>query len=592
MADPPAMRVLQGLGVSPGIAVGRAVCIETRAMEVYRFPLTEDEVPAEVERFQAAVRLAREEIQRIRDKVRGQLAEELGAIFEAHILFLADPSFVGGIVRRIEGDHVNAEWAVHRTAEELAEQFEAIEDEYLRERQEDLRDVAHQLLRSLQGLSHHDLSEIEGEMVVVADELTPSYALRLGRAGALGFAMASGGRTSHTAIIARSLHLPAIVGLPELGELVTDEVPLILDGESGSVVLHPTEEVLADYRQRQRQLARREEESLATSAMPATTADGVAVHLMANIDLPEEIADAVRFGATGIGLYRSEFLYIERSPELPGEEEHLALYRRLAEAAAPHPAIIRTYDLGGRKLAQELLRTREENPVLGLRGIRLTLALPHLFKTQLRALFRASLYGEVWVMVPMVSTLEEVRRFRAFCREVAEELAGEGLPVAREPRLGIMIEVPGAALLADRLAREVDFFSIGTNDLIQYALAVDRNNEHVASLYQPLHPGLLRMLRWVAVSAREAGIEVSVCGEMASEPRLAALLLGLGLRRLSMSPRSIPAIKTLLRDLAVADLTRLADGCLSLGTAEEVEARLAGFLADHRVVAAGAQEPR
>jgi len=415
-------------------------------------------------------------------------------------------------------------------------------------------------------------------VVVVADELTPSYALRLGRAGVLGFAIASGGRTSHTAIIARSLHLPAIAGLPDLGGLVTDQDPVILDGQTGAVVLHPSAEVLADYRARQRTLARHEEESLATRALPACTADGVAVHLMANIDLPEEIEDARRFGAAGVGLYRSEFLYIERSPELPGEEEHLALYRRLAEAAAPHPAIIRTYDLGGRKLARELLHSREENPVLGLRGIRLTLALPQMFKTQLRALFRAGLYGEVWVMVPMVSSLDEVRSFRAFCREVVGELESEGLPFARDLRLGIMIEVPGAALIADLLAREVDFFSIGTNDLIQYSLAVDRNNEHVAGLFQPLHPALLRMLRLVADSARQAGIEVSVCGEMAGEPRLAALLLGLGLRRLSMSPRSIPATKTLLRGLSAARLTELAEECLGLGTAAEVEARLTAFL--------------
>jgi phosphotransferase system enzyme I (PtsI) len=352
-------------------------------------------------------------------------------------------------------------------------------------------------------------------------------------------------------------------------------------------VLHPTEEVLADYLARRQLREEREEAALATRALPACTCDGVAVHLMANIDLPEEIEEVVRFGAAGVGLYRSEFLYIERSPELPSEDEHVAIYRQLAEASAPHPAIIRTYDLGGRKLAQELLHTREENPVLGLRGIRLTLALPQIFKTQIRALFRAGLYGDVWVMIPMVSTLDEVRRFRQVCDEVTRELESEGVPFARGLKLGIMIEVPGAALLADRLAREVDFFSIGTNDLIQYALAVDRNNEHVANLYQPLHPALLRMLHWVAASAREAGIEVSVCGEMASEPRFAAMLLGLGLRRLSMGPRAIPAIKTVLRDLSVADLTAVAEDCLGLATAAEVESCLTSFLARRHVSLAG-----
>jgi phosphoenolpyruvate-protein phosphotransferase (PTS system enzyme I) len=581
------MRTLRGLGVSPGIAIGRAVCIETRVVEVYRYPLAPEEIGSEVERFRAATRHTQEEIRRIREKVRRKLGDELAAVFEAHALFLDDPTFLERIVERIRSEHVNAEWAVHRTAEEMGKQFAAIEDSYLRERREDLTDVARQLLRSLQGISHHDLSEIEGEVVIVADELTPSDALRLGREQVMGFAIESGGRTSHTTIIARSLNLPAITGLEGVGELVTDEDPLILDGDSGKVILHPTPRVIEEYRQRQRALAAGERALLATRSLPACTEDGVAVALMANIDLPEEIDAARRFGAAGIGLYRSEFLFIEKSPELPSEEEHLALYRRLAEAAAPHPAIIRTYDLGGRKLSRELLDTREENPVLGLRGVRLTLARPDIFRTQLRALFRAGLYGDVWVMVPMVSTVEEVRQFRAFAADVVRELEREGVDFRRDLKIGVMIEVPSAAMIADRLAAEVDFFSIGTNDLIQYALAVDRNNEHVAHLYQPAHPALLRMLRFVAESARAAGIAVSVCGEMAADPRYAALLLGLGLRRLSVNPRAVPKIKTRLRQLSAAGLEALAADCLELATAEEVERHLDRFLAGVAAAAVG-----
>jgi len=295
---------------------------------------------------------------------------------------------------------------------------------------------------------------------------------------------------------------------------------------------------------------------------------------MANIDLPEEVEEVALFGAAGVGLYRSEFLYIEKSPRLPSEEEHLQIYRRLVELSAPHPAIIRTYDLGGRKLAREMLATHEDNPVLGLRGIRLTLARTEVFRTQIRALFRAGLYGDLWIMLPMVSTVEEVRRFRAFACEVMAEMEREGVPFRRDVRLGVMIEVPGAAMIADVLAREVDFFSIGTNDLIQYALAVDRNNEHVASLYQPLHPAILRMLRFVIDSARAAGIEVSLCGEMAADPRFAMLLVGLGLRRLSMSPRQIPEVKTWLREASAADLADLATSCMSFSTATEVQEHL------------------
>lgn len=300
---------------------------------------------------------------------------------------------------------------------------------------------------------------------------------------------------------------------------------------------------------------------------------------MANIDLAEEIGDVGCFGAAGIGLYRSEFLYLEKSPLLPTEDEHLALYRSLIEAAAPNPTIIRTYDLGGRKLAREVMDNQEENPVLGLRGIRLTLARRDVFRTQIRALLRAGLYGDLWVMLPLVSTLDEFRQFRAFMEAMMEELESEGVPFSRDIRLGVMIEVPAAAMISDVLAREVGFFSIGTNDLIQYSLAVDRNNEHVAYLYQPLHPAILRMLRSVIENARAAGIEVSLCGEMGADPRYALVLIGMGLRRISMSPRQIPEVKTWIRDVKLADLEALVQECAQYGTASEVHQHVEEFLA-------------
>ena len=573
----PEMRIVEGMGVSSGISIGRAVCIETRGPDIFRFHIPETQVEAEVERLREGARHAREELQRTRAKADEALGNDLAAIFDAHVLLLSDRNFLGRVEERIRTHQVNAEWAVHKTAEELDDRFAHMDDAYLREKSADLSDVSRHVLRALQGIHHHELSDLPEDVVIVADDLTPSDAIRLGRERVIGFAIESGGRTSHTTIIARSLNIPAVAGLVGIMGMVHDEAPVIVDGESGTVILHPTEEVVREYRARKEEIERRDRDLLATRELAAVTRDGVEIKLMANIDLPEEVEEVACYGAAGVGLYRSEFLYIEKSPHLPTEEEHIEIYRRLIELAAPHPAIIRTYDLGGRKLAREMMATEEENPVLGLRGIRLTLARTDVFRSQIRALYRAGLYGDLWIMLPLVSTLEEVRRFREYASEVMAEMEQEGIPFRRDVRLGVMIEVPAAAMIADVLAREVDFFSIGTNDLIQYSLAVDRNNEHVASLYQPLHPAILRMLRFVIDSARAAGIEISLCGEMAADARYALLLVGLGLRRLSMSPRRIPEVKTWIRELAAADLEGLAASSLQHGTAAEVQRHLESY---------------
>ncbi|HEX4962700.1 MAG TPA: phosphoenolpyruvate--protein phosphotransferase [Thermoanaerobaculia bacterium] len=573
------MQVLQGMGVSPGIAIGRAVCIETRGPDVFRFHVGDDQVEAEVERVREGARHAQTELKRVRARAEEDLGNDLAGIFDAHVLLLSDRHFLGRVEERIRTHHVNAEWAVAKTAEELDDRFAHMDDTYLRERSEDLTDVSRHLLRSLQGIDHHNLSELPDDIVIVADDLTPSDAIRLGREKVIGFAIESGGRTSHTTIIARSLNIPAVAGLVGVRGRLCDDAPIIVDGETGTVILHPTQEEVVRYRVRKAEIERRDRDLLATRELAAVTRDGVEVALMANIDLPEEVDEVALFGAAGVGLYRSEFLYIEKSPRLPTEEEHVQIYRRLVELAAPHPAIIRTYDLGGRKLAREMMATAEENPVLGLRGIRLTLARTEIFRSQIRALYRAGIYGDLWIMLPLVSTVEEVRRFRAFADEVMADMEKEGVPFRRDVRLGVMIEVPSAAVIADLLSREADFFSIGTNDLIQYSMAVDRNNEHVASLYQPLHPAILRMLRFVIDSGRAAGIEVSLCGEMAADPRYAMLLVGLGLRRLSMSPRLVPEVKSWLRQSSAADLAVLAEGCMSYSTAAEVQGHLDRHLA-------------
>lgn len=540
------------------MAIGRAVSVQDRTGRVYRIPIAPERVEDELERFRRAVELTRDGIQEVAATVEGELSAELAAIFEAHRLLLTDRQFLDRVEERIRQKGVNAEWAVSRVTAELGERFRASESAQLADRVEDLEDVSRGLVRSLQGLDFHEVSELEGDIVLVAADVTPSEAIRLGRQGVVAFAVEGGGVTSHTTIIARSLGLPMVGGLERVTELVTDDDPIIVDGDAGVIILHPSASTLRSFERRCSAVREREEDREATRDLPAVTRDGTEVALLANIDLEEEIADAQRLGAAGIGLYRSEFLYIERSPELPSEEEQLAIYRRLIETFAPGPVTIRTYDLGGRKLAEELLAVAGDNPALGLRGVRLTLARPELFKPQLRALFRAGAAGDLRLMLPMVSSLEEVQRFRELSGQVVAELRSEGVSVRADLPVGIMIEVPAAAMISDRLAREVDFLAIGTNDLTQYGLAVDRNNDQVSGLFRSLHPGILRLMESVVRAARAARIEVSICGELAADPLATPLLLGLGLRQLSLGPRGLPEVKTRLRALEIDRCEALA----------------------------------
>ena len=571
-------QILEGLGASPGSAIGRAVCIESQPVEVYRFPIPESAVEAEIERFSIAVDQAQEDLSRTRMKASEELGDELAAIFDAQSLLLADSTLLARVEERIRCEKVNAEWAIHKVAEELMGQFERLDDVRFRERGDDLRDVTRNLLRALQGIADHQLSELGADVIIVAHDLTPSDAVRLGRQHVVAFAVETGGQTSHTAIIARDLNIPLVVGVAGVTQQVTDDDPVIVDGTRGRFVLHPSAAQLERYRERISRRTAEERRLLATESLPCETRDQISIQLMANVDLVEEVADAKRFGATGVGLYRSEFLYIENSPHLPSEDEHFELYRSILDAMDPHPVVIRTFDLGGRKLAKEVMETEEDNPVLGLRGIRLTLARPQIFRTQLRALYRAGVDRNLWILLPMISNTEEIHQFKRFAAKIHAELEQDGIEFNPDCRLGIMIEVPSAALIADVLAPEVDFFSIGTNDLIQYALAVDRNNEHVSYLYRPLHPAILRMLRFVIDSAAAAGIEVSMCGEMAGDRHYAPLLLGMGLRRLSVSPRAIPDVKTQIRRLSLADLEGVVGKCLGMSSADQVESCLDAFL--------------
>jgi len=565
------VRTYKGIGVSPGIAIGRAVIIEKREASVYRVPIRDEEVADEVARFNSALEKTRDELLELKHKVSRSMGDEYAQIFEAHAMIVTDPSFMDKVVDKIENEQVNAEWAVAEVQEELQARFNSFEDSYLRERVADVKDVADRVLKNLQGISHHDLSEIEHDVVILADDLTPSDTIHFNRRPIVGFATEVGGRTSHTSIIAKSLFMPAVIGVPRVTKIIDNDEMVIVDGYEGTLIVNPTQAMIAEYQARVFRHEEQERRLLENRDLAATTKDDRRITLQANIELVEELKDAIRFGAEGIGLYRSEFLYISKSPVLPTEEEHFQLYKSLAESCAPRACVIRTFDLGGKKLAREVIGTKEDNPVLGLRGLRLCMKKRDMFKMQLRALLRASTYGDMRIMFPLVSGVQELRQVKTLVRELKSELDADGIPYNNELKIGIMVEVPSAAVIADILAQEADFFAIGTNDLIQYSLAIDRSNENVSYLYEPLHPALLRLIKGVIDAGKKAGIPVSMCGEMAADPIYAIVLIGLGLEIFSMNPSSVPVIKNVIRSVRYRDCRRIAEMALTKRTAQEIE---------------------
>ncbi len=566
--------LLCGLGVSPGIAIGEPVVRETRPVSTLRIAVPPEGITAEVERFQSAVAATLVRIRENRERVSQQMGEEYAAIFEAHELIASDPSLNDPVVELIRTSHINAEWALDQVVDKVAARFESLDDTYLSERRLDLRDVADQIMHALQGIDVGQLGELDRPVILVADDLPPSQAARLPLEKILGFALETGGPTSHTTIIARSLGIPVIVGTRGVCRAALKSRSLAMDAFEGKIVFDPDRAELSELRSRQREYEEQQAWFKSMRDLPTVTRDGRQLQLLANIDLPAEIDQAAHWNVDGVGLYRSEFLYMLMSPGLPTEEEHLESYRGLVRRVDNRPVTIRTFDLGGRKLAREVKDNTEANPVLGLRGIRLLLARPDLFKTQLRALLR--LVGEhppgtVRVLLPLISCLDEFRMARLLVRKVAEELREEGHQVPEEVPLGVMIEVPSAAIMATELAREVDFFSIGTNDLIQYSLAVDRSNELVAGLYRPTSPAVLRLIHQVIAAGMDAGIDVTMCGEMAAEPLMVPVLVGLGLRRFSMNPQAISAVRSLIRQLSFRESAQMAKQALRMATSREVE---------------------
>lgn len=570
------MERLKGIGVSAGVAVGRAVIL-TQRTEVMRFPIPPDRVEREVLALQTARDESRRQLQDISARVSQGPGSDLAALFDAQILMLDDPMLVDRAEEIIRTERVNAAWAVHRAYEGLYQLFSTMEDPYLRERENDVADVAGRLRMNLRHGAKGPkelLSQIDGPSILIADELTASVAAQLDWSRVQGFATDAGSRTYHTAILARSLNVPAIVGLHDASLRIAAGTPVILDGTTGELSAAPSPEDIDEAHRRATRPRRRS--TTTPDAGPITTRDGVRIRLEANIELLEDIEYLNESGAEGVGLYRSEFMVSGRALDNVTEDEQYALYRNLIEQVAPHPVTIRTFDLDERQVNREVGPERRRTRP-GLRGLRLGLANPDVLRRQLRALVRASAHGPLRIMFPFVTAVEEIRQARAMLTEVEASLGvGSG---DRHIKVGAMIEIPSAAVAADLLAPDVDFFTIGTNDLIQYTLAVDRTDDRVSDLYEPLHPAVLRLIRMVRRAAARHRIPVSLCGEMASDPALVGLLVGLGLTEFSMTPGAIPIVRQVVQDLSAQDARQLAGHVLRLATAAEIEQYLFDALA-------------
>jgi len=571
-------KFIQGIGASPGIIIGKAYLIERFKVRLPQKQINPEQVEEEVQRFFNAIQESRNQLMEIKEKILDTEVRKHSFILDVHLMILDDEMLLQDTVDKIRKKKVNAEWALDLTLEKLDAAFKAIEDEYLRERRSDLYYVSARIFRNLLGKKHDDITKIKGKVIVVAHDLSPADTLQMNLKHVAGFITDIGGKVSHTAILSRSLGIPAVVGVEVATSLINGGDLLIIDGETGEVAINPTEEVSQSFLERKRRTKSIEREILKYASLPAETRDGVRVRLQANIEMVEEISSAKMHGAEGVGLYRTEILYLNRK-DLPTEEEHFQIYRRLVENIYPATATIRTLDIGGDKFLPDYSKNNELNPALGLRAIRFSMKETDIFKTQLRGILRASAHGKLKILFPMISGMEEIRQAKAIWEEVKRGLVKAKIPFDQEIEIGAMIEIPSASVTADLLAQEVNFFSIGTNDLIQYALAVDRINEHVSYLYEPLHPAILRIIRGVVQSAHQAGIPVAICGEMAAEPAYALILLGLGLDEFSMNPVSIPKVKKVLRMSRFEETRSLVEQLFQFPTASEIESFVRSWMA-------------
>ena len=583
MAEPDLNKtfVLKGIGVSPGIVIGKAYVFDPLESQVSYYKLKDRSlVSTEIKRFKTAVKTAEKQLLEVKKKLGDIEGMDPLFIIDVHIMILRDKSFIDRTVANIRKMGVNAEWAVRLTLDKYKEAFEKIEDAYRQGRVSDVKYVGQRILRNLAGREQTSIADIGEGVVIIAYDLSPADTALMKLDRIQGFATDIGGKTSHTAIVARSIEIPAVVGLENVTHRVRTNDDVIIDGSAGLVIVHPDPEVLKRYQEKQKHYAEAQEDYLKYAGLPAVTKDGCKLEIGANVEFIEEIPSAIAHGAEEIGLYRTEFIYINRD-SLPTEEDHYNAYRQIVSFEKLGWSTIRTFDLGGDKFFSDPHVAKEMNPQMGLRAIRFCLKEVGLFKTQIRGILRAAAHGKTRILFPMISGLEEIREAKKIFYEQRDDLLAKGVAVGKDVKIGIMIEVPSAAVVADDLAKEVDFFSIGTNDLIQYALAIDRINEQVTYLYEPLHPAVLRLVKRVVDAGHKAGIPVAMCGEMAGEPMYTMILVGLQLDELSMNHLAIPKVKKIIQGTTFSESEKLLKKVLSLHTANEIRQCVERYMQKH-----------
>jgi len=566
-----------GLPASSGIAIGKAVVLSKETIEVNKVKIKKSEIEQEIKRFYEAIESTREELSDIKKRVLHRLGEKYARLFDAHLLILDDKIVTDQTVQRIREERCNAEWAYFTIMRGFHDSLVDSKDEYLQERGVDILDVKRRVIRNLFGDEACLVSASRGLRIVVAHQLTPSQTVLLDRNAILGFAVDLGGRTSHVAILAKGLEKPAVVGLKKFAKVVKDGDTLIVDGNNGIIILNPNKHTLLKYRKLQEKFQHFIQGLLPLKELPAKTLDGHVLSLGANIELPSEVDSAVQHGAEGIGLFRSEYLYLSKKT-FPSEEEQYLEYKKVADQVYPNSVIIRTFDLGGDRLMVGDLKIEEQNPFLGWRSIRISLDLPDLFQTQLRAILRSSYRQNVKIMFPMISSVYEIEKSIDLLKAVMADLNEKEINFDPHIEIGIMIEIPSAVLMADHMAKLVDFFSVGTNDLIQYTLAADRGNERIASMYTNYHPAVLKLIKTTVDVAHQNNIWVGLCGEMATDPIMVPFLVGLGLDELSVTPAVLPEVKELIRSIRYNSAKRIVDEILQFATVQEVKNKLVTYL--------------